>query len=145
MVENINVKIVRINGANVPKYMTVGAVGCDVYANITEAIVLKKGGSIVIPTGIKMEIPKGYECQVRPRSGLMFKEDIVGGLGTVDNDFRGEVMIKLFNFSDSDFIINPYDRVAQFVFNKVAIASFVEVENLSDTDRGEGGFGSTQI
>ncbi len=143
--ENVIVKLVLENGVELPKYMTEGAAGMDVKANITEPVTLKTLERKLIPTGIKMEIPSGYEVQVRPRSGLALKHGItlVNTPGTIDSDYRGEVGVILINLSNEEFIVNPGERIGQLVLQKVYKMEFEKVEELSTTVRAEGGFGHT--
>ncbi|WP_297432132.1 dUTP diphosphatase [uncultured Cetobacterium sp.] len=143
--ENVIVKLVLENGVELPKYMTEGAAGMDVKANITEPVTLKTLERKLIPTGIKMEIPCGYEVQVRPRSGLALKHGItlVNTPGTIDSDYRGEVGIILINLSNEEFIVNPGERIGQLVLQKVYKMEFEKVDELSTTVRAEGGFGHT--
>lgn len=130
-----------------PKYMTEGAAGMDLYAAVEEDTILKKGEIKLIPTGIAISIEKGYEAQIRPRSGLAIKHGIslVNTPGTIDSDYRGEINIIMINFGQNDFLIKRGDRIAQMVINKIETPSIVEVEILDDTLRGKGGFGSTGI
>ncbi|ERT68605.1 MAG: dUTP diphosphatase [Cetobacterium somerae] len=143
--ENVIVKLVLENGVELPKYMTEGAAGMDVKANITEPVTLKTLERKLIPTGIKMEIPSGYEVQVRPRSGLALKHGItlVNTPGTIDSDYRGEVGVILINLSNEEFIVNPGERIGQLVLQKVYKMEFEKVDELSTTVRAEGGFGHT--
>ena len=143
--ENVIVKLVLENGVELPKYMTEGAAGMDVKANITEPVTLKTLERKLIPTGIKMEIPSGYEVQVRPRSGLALKHGItlVNTPGTIDSDYRGEVGVILINLSTEEFIVNPGERIGQLVLQKVYKMEFESVDELSTTVRAEGGFGHT--
>ncbi|MHA4989519.1 dUTP diphosphatase [Cetobacterium somerae] len=143
--ENVIVKLVLENGVELPKYMTEGAAGMDVKANITESVTLKTLERKLIPTGIKMEIPSGYEVQVRPRSGLALKHGItlVNTPGTIDSDYRGEVGVILINLSNEEFIVNPGERIGQLVLQKVYKMEFEKVDELSTTVRAEGGFGHT--
>ncbi|MGL5279640.1 MAG: dUTP diphosphatase [Cetobacterium sp.] len=143
--EKVIVKLVLENGVELPKYMTEGAAGMDVKANITEPVTLKTLERKLIPTGIKMEIPYGYEVQVRPRSGLALKHGItlVNTPGTIDSDYRGEVGVILINLSNEEFIVNPGERIGQLVLQKVYKMEFEEVVELSTTVRAEGGFGHT--
>lgn len=143
--ENVIVKLVLENGVELPKYMTEGAAGMDVKANITEPVILKTLERKLIPTGIKMEIPSGYEVQVRPRSGLALKHGItlVNTPGTIDSDYRGEVGVILINLSNEEFIVNPGERIGQLVLQKVYKMEFEKVDELSTTVRAEGGFGHT--
>lgn len=147
---SLKVKIKRVNGAediNLPVYKTVGSAGLDLCANVEEEIVLKPGEFKLIPTGIKIEIPVGTECQIRPRSGLAFEYGItvLNSPGTVDSDYRGEISVLLVNLSNKEFKINKNDRIAQMVFAKYERAEFELVNDLTDTERGEGGFGSTGV
>jgi dUTP pyrophosphatase len=119
----------------------------DVRANINESITLKPLERALVKTGLFMEIPVGFECQVRPRSGLALKKGIsvLNAPGTVDADYRGEVGVILINLSNENFIIEDGERIAQLVFAEVKQANWIEVVELSETDRGEGGFGSTGV
>lgn len=129
-----------------PSYQTTHSAGADVRACLTETLVLKPMQRAMIPTGFSMEIPEGYEVQIRPRSGLASKGLIIpNSPGTIDSDYRGEVKILVLNLSDGDFEIQDGDRVAQMVVQKVHQSEFVESESLSDTQRGEGGFGHTGV
>lgn len=143
--KKIIVKIVKENGVEIPKYMTDGAAGLDVKAYITNEIVLNPLERVLVPTGLKIEIPVGYEVQVRPRSGLALKHGItlVNSPGTIDSDYRGELKMILINLSNEKFTILPNERIAQLVLQKVCQMEFEEVEKLSDTKRADGGFGST--
>lgn len=144
---SVNIKIVAEEGAIIPEYKSVGAAGCDVCAFLSEPFVLEPGEYAAIPTGLSMEIPVGFEVQVRPRSGLAAKNGItvLNSPGTIDSDYRGEVKIILINHGNSPFAINNGDRIAQLVVASVSSAIFVEVDSLSETDRGQGGFGSTGV
>ena len=130
-----------------PKRQTPGSAGVDLHANIHEPVVLKKGKRVLVPTGIKIALPIGYEAQVRPRSGLAFNFGItvLNAPGTVDADYRGELCALLINLGDEDFTIQRGDRIAQMVVAKVGMAGFYEVDTLPDTVRGEGGYGSTGL
>ncbi len=145
----INVDIARVDDKfldiPLPKYQTSGSAGMDVYAAIEENIVIESGKTKMIPTGLAIALPQGYECQVRSRSGLAAKSGIfaLNAPGTVDSDYRGEIKIILSNFSDNDFTISKGDRIAQLVITKYEQVSWVEKENLDETERGVGGFGST--
>lgn len=143
--EKVKVRIVREDGVEIPKYETSGAAGIDVRANIKEAVVLKSLDRTLIPTGIKMAIPEGYEVQVRPRSGLALKYGItmLNSPGTIDSDYRGEIKVIVVNLSKDDYTIEPQERIAQLVLNKVEQIDFEVVDNLDETTRGEGGFGHT--
>lgn len=142
--EKVIVKIILADGVQKPMYMTEGSAGMDVRANIKEPITLGSLERVLVPTGIKMEIPMGYEVQVRPRSGLALKHGIsmANTPGTIDSDYRGEIGVIMINLSKEDFVINPGERIAQLVLGKVYQMDLVEGE-LSATERGEGGFGHT--
>ncbi|MDR2539281.1 MAG: dUTP diphosphatase [Chlamydiales bacterium] len=129
----------------IPEYVSEQAAGADVRAYITKEVLLQPGASILIPTGIYLEIPNGYEVQIRPRSGLALKQQItvLNSPGTVDSDYRGEIKIILINHGKSDFIITPGMRIAQIVFAPVMQAVFTRKSDLAITKRGEGGFGHT--
>lgn len=135
------------NDLPLPKYMTSGAAGMDLYAGVSEDTVLKKGEIKLIPTGIAISIEEGYEAQIRPRSGLALKNGIslVNTPGTIDSDYRGEINLIMINFSEEDFIIKRGDRVAQMVINKIKRPDIIEVETLDNTERATGGFGSTGL
>lgn len=130
-----------------PQYETENSAGVDLHANIEEPVLLEPLQRHIIPTGICVSIPNGYEGQVRPRSGLAAKKGItvLNAPGTIDADYRGEIGVILVNLSDTTFRINPGERIAQLVFAKCERAEFVEVEELDETARGEGGFGSTGL
>lgn len=130
-----------------PKYMTEGAAGMDLYSAVEEDTIIKKGEIKLIPTGISISISEGYEAQIRPRSGLALKYGIglVNSPGTVDSDYRGEINLIMINFGSDDFIVKRGDRVAQMVINKIKTPDIIEVESLDDTSRGAGGFGSTGL
>ena len=128
-----------------PKYKTDGSSGVDLSAFLEKKVVIKPNSSELIPTGLQVAIPEELEIQIRPRSGLAAKESIgvLNSPGTIDSDYRGELKIILFNHSDKDFIINNGDRVAQMVLVPILKMEFEEVDNLPNTVRGQGGFGST--
>ena len=130
-----------------PFYATSGAAGADVRASFPEkkSITLPPGERALVPTGLSLEIPPGFEIQVRPRSGLSLKSPllVVNAPGTIDSDYRGEVNIIMGNFGKDDFVIEHGLRIAQLVLAPVTKASYLEVSSLSETERGEGGFGST--
>lgn len=139
-------KIKRLaHNVNVPKYQTEGAAGMDLCAAISEPIELKPLERKLIPTGLKIELEHGYEAQVRPRSGLSIKHGItlINCIGTIDEDYRGEVCVPIANVSNETYTIQPQERIAQMVIARVEQAKIEVVTELSDTDRGEGGFGST--
>ncbi len=142
----MEVKIINKSDNQLPAYETVNSAGMDLRAYLPEGpIVLKPLQRTLVPTGLFMEIPEGYEGQVRPRSGLAIKNGItvLNTPGTIDADYRGEVKIILINLSDTDFTINSGERVAQIVFAKCEQMEVVNVETLSETERGAGGFGHT--
>ncbi|MFK4785780.1 dUTP diphosphatase [Fusobacterium sp. MFO224] len=142
--EKIVVKVILEDGVKKPIYMTEGSAGMDVRANIESSITLKSLERTLVPTGIKMEIPLGYEVQVRPRSGLALKHGVtlVNTPGTIDSDYRGEIGIILINLSKEDFKVEPGERIAQLILSKVYQMELVE-SDLSKTRRGSGGFGHT--
>ena len=141
------IRIKAEKGAVLPQYQTRGAAGADISAYLTRSETLRPGEYKAIPTGLYMEIPEGYEVQVRPRSGLAFKHGVtvLNAPGTIDSDYRGEVKVILINHSDEPFVINNGDRIAQIVVAPVSRLPFEEVRDLSETERGEGGFGSTGV
>ena len=139
----MQIKIINKSDYALPSYETKGSAGLDLRANIDNPIVLQPLDRALIPTGLFMELPVGYEAQIRPRSGLALKKGItvLNSPGTVDSDYRGEVGVILINLSSVDFTINPGDRIAQMVIAKHEHADWVEVDGLSSTERGEGGYG----
>jgi len=143
----MKVKVINKSKHALPSYETSASAGLDVRANINESITLKPLERALVKTGLFMEIPVGFECQVRPRSGLALKKGIsvLNAPGTVDADYRGEVGVILINLSNENFIIEDGERIAQLVFAEVKQANWIEVVELSETDRGEGGFGSTGV
>ena len=143
----IKVRIINRGHHQLPEYATAQSAGMDLRANIDEKIVLKPMQRMLIPTGLYMALPAGYEAQVRPRSGLALKHGItvLNTPGTIDADYRGEVKVLLVNFSDADFEINDGERIAQMVIAKHETADFIEVEELDQTERGAGGYGHTGV
>lgn len=142
----MKLKIVNKSNNALPGYETVNSAGMDLRAYLPEGqMVIKPLQRVLIPTGLFMEIPVGYEGQVRPRSGLAIKSGItvLNSPGTIDADYRGEVKVILINLSENDFVINSGDRIAQLVIAKCEQTEVVEVETLSETERGAGGFGHT--
>lgn len=131
--------------AIIPKYATEGAAGMDLHACLNEPMRLYQGQQTLIPTGLAMEIPPGYEGQIRPRSGLSLKHGItvLNAPGTVDSDFRSDIGVVLINHHCRPYDLQPGERMAQIVFSKVSVVNFEEVDELRETDRGAGGFGST--
>ena len=143
----MTIKIINKSTHALPHYETIASAGMDLRANITEPIVLKPLVRTIVKTGLFIELPIGFEAQVRPRSGLAAKKGItvLNAPGTVDADYRGEIGVILVNLSNQDFTIENGERVAQLVIAKHERAAWIEVEALSETDRGEGGFGSTGV
>lgn len=145
----MKVKIKSLNN-ELPKYKTSGSAGMDLKANLEEVRVIKKGERDLIPTGIFIELPQGYEAQIRARSGLSIKNGIalVNGVGTIDSDYRGEIKIPIINLGSDDFVIENGDRIAQMVVAKYETIEWDEVEEISEleeTERGDGGFGHTGV
>lgn len=139
-------KIQRLpNNQVLPEYKTEGAAGMDLCAAIDEPIVLKPLERTLIPTGLKIELEHGYEAQIRPRSGMSIKHGItlINCIGTIDEDYRGEVCVPVVNISNETYTIQPQERIAQMVISKYEQAQIEVVTELTDTVRGEGGFGST--
>ena len=149
--EPVALKLMRVAGSDVsiplPAYETPGAAGADLRANFPDggAVVIAPGARVLIPTGLAMAIPVGFEVQVRPRSGLALKHGIalVNSPGTIDSDYRGEVGVIVLNTSDAAFEVTHGMRIAQMVLAPVVQAAFAEVDSLDETNRGAGGFGST--
>lgn len=141
------VKVINKSEYSLPKYETKNAAGLDVKANITEPIVLKPLERALVPTGLFVELPEDCEMQVRPRSGLAAKHGltVLNSPGTIDADYRGEIKVILVNLSNDEFIINPGERIAQLVVAKYVQIDWNECTVLTETDRGEGGFGSTGV
>ena len=141
----MEIKIVNTSDNQLPEYATPGSSGLDLRANLSEPVTLRPLERRMVPTGLFLEIPEGYEVQVRPRSGLAFKHGItcLNTPGTVDSDYRGEIKIILINLSAEDHVINHGDRIAQMVVCKVEKALLQPVLQLETTSRGEGGFGHT--
>lgn len=142
----INVKqLPHAEGLALPAYQSAGAAGMDVMAALAEPVYLAPGARAAIPTGLSISVPAGYEAQIRPRSGLAFRHGltVVNAPGTIDSDYRGEIKILLINLGAETIEISHGMRIAQMVIAPVVQASLQEVDSLSDTDRGAGGFGST--
>lgn len=148
-IEKVVVKVLKLPNFDqsfaLPSYETAGAAGADVRASLAATLTIKPGERVLVPTGLAMEIPYGYEIQVRPRSGMSFKTSlmVLNSPGTIDSDYRGEVKIILGNLGSKDEVINHGDRVAQLVLAPVTQAQYIAEEMLSETARGAGGFGST--
>ena len=143
----MTIKVINKSKHDLPKYQTELSAGMDLYANTEEPITLKSLERTLVKTGLFISLPKGYEAQIRPRSGLAFKNGItvLNTPGTIDADYRGEIGVILVNLSSQDFTINDGDRIAQMVIAKHETAIWEEVENLDETNRGEGGFGSSGV
>lgn len=141
----VRVRVVRTGRQPLPVYETGGSAGMDLRADLAESLTLDPGERILVPTGLRLEIPLGYEGQVRPRSGLALKRGLtlLNAPGTIDSDYRGDVGVILVNLSAEPQRIEPGDRIAQLLFAPVTRAELVEVESLAGTERGAGGFGST--
>lgn len=141
----MKIKIINKSAHPLPKYQTEQSAGMDLCANLSEKITLKSLERKLIPTGLFIQLPPGYEAQVRPRSGLAIKNGIsvLNSPGTIDADYRGEIGVILVNLSADEFSINNGDRIAQMVIAKHENPTWIEVDELEETDRGEGGFGST--
>ena len=141
------IRIKAEKGAALPSYKSSGAAGADISAHLASPLTLHPGEFKAVPTGLYMEIPEGYEVQVRPRSGLALRYGVtvLNAPGTIDSDYRGEVKVILINHSDRDFIISDGDRIAQIVVAQAVRLPFAEADDLSATERGEGGFGSTGV
>lgn len=143
----MKINIINKSSHQLPKYETTASAGMDLRANLTESIVLKPFERILVKTGLFIELPVGYEAQVRPRSGLALKKGItvLNTPGTIDADYRGEIGVILINLSNEDFVIENGERIAQLVIAKYEQAALIEVNELSETQRGAGGFGSTGV
>ena len=142
----IDVKVLKTGGyTELPKYKTSGSAGLDLRS--TKTVILKPRERALVPTGLFIALPEGYEAQVRPRSGLALKKGItvLNTPGTVDADYRGEIGVILFNTTDESFTIEPGDRIAQMVINKVEQLNWIEVDKLDETERGDGGYGHTGV
>ena len=143
----MKVRIVNRSRNALPLYQTPLSAGMDVRADLEQSVTLAPLGRAMIPTGLYVELPEGYEMQVRPRSGLAAKHGVtvLNSPGTIDADYRGEIKVILVNLSDTPFIVNPGERIAQMVIARYEHVEWDEVETLDGTDRGEGGFGSTGV
>ena len=141
----MKIKVVNISGNPMPEYSTVHSAGMDIRASLPEPVTVMPFKRMLIKTGLFIQIPEGYEAQIRPRSGLALKNGItvLNTPGTIDADYRGEIGIIIVNLSDEPFIINNGDRIAQMIISKYERAEMVQVEELDSTERGVGGFGHT--
>lgn len=145
--KSVEVKCIVEEGAKLPEYKTAGAAGADLSAFLPSPVTIAAGSVGIIPTGLKIEVPFGYEAQVRPRSGLAAKHGItvLNTPGTIDSDYRGEVCVIMANLGKETFTVNNGERIAQMVIAPVTLGDFVKADALSSTVRGEGGFGSTGV
>ena len=143
----MNVRIINNSKHPLPSYQTDGSAGMDLRANLNAPIQIKSLERALVPTGLFIELPVGFEAQIRPRSGLAFKHGItvLNSPGTIDSDYRGELKVLLVNLSDSAFVIEDGERIAQMVIAKHETVSWVAAEELVSTDRGAGGYGSTGV
>ena len=130
-----------------PAYMSEGAAGMDLYANVKEEVTVEKGSIKLISTGIRIALPEGFEAQIRPRSGLALKNGIslVNSPGTIDSDYRGEIGVIVINLGENDFVVKRGDRIAQMVINRYEKVEWTECADLDETERGEGGFGHSGV
>ncbi|TLX77109.1 dUTP diphosphatase [Labilibacter sediminis] len=142
---SVQIKIINKSNNALPEYSTALSAGLDLRAFLHDEIILKPLQRVLIPTGLFIELPEGYEAQIRPRSGLAFKHGIsvLNSPGTIDADYRGEIKVILVNLSNDDFLIKSGERICQMVIAKHEVAEFDLVEELESSDRGEGGFGHT--
>ena len=145
--KKLNVEVINNSDYDLPSYATELSAGLDLRANITESKTIDILERCLIPTGLKIGLPEGFEAQIRPRSGLALKHGItvLNSPGTIDADYRGEIGVILVNLSDKPFTINPGERIAQMVIARHEQAQFIEVDSLSESERGEGGFGHTGV
>lgn len=143
--KQVEIKITLEEGVQEPFYASEQAAGMDVRANIKESILIRPMERKLIPTGIKMAIPEGYEVQVRPRSGLAYKNGltVLNAPGTIDADYRGDIGVILINLGNENYIVEPNERIAQLVLNEVPQMKLIKVDTLDETERGAGGFGHT--
>ena len=143
----MKIKVVNKSAFELPQYKTIGSAGLDLCANITEAVTLKSLERKIVPTGLYIELPMGYEAQIRPRSGLSIKKGLtlVNTPGTIDSDYRGEIGVIMINLSPDSQTIQPGERIAQMVIAKYEQITWEPVAVLGETDRGAGGFGSTGV
>ncbi|HOB82874.1 MAG TPA: dUTP diphosphatase [Bacteroidales bacterium] len=141
----MKIRIVNKSGHDLPEYSTIASAGMDVRANLEKDVIISPGKRALIPTGLYLEIPVGYEAQIRPRSGLAINKgiSILNSPGTIDSDYRGEVCIIMINLSEEDFVIRDGDRICQMVISKHERAEWIKVDVLEETERGSGGFGHT--
>ena len=147
MTQNMQIKIINKSQHELPNYETIASAGMDLRANLSEPVTLKSLERTIVKTGLFIELPIGYEAQVRPRSGLAAKKGVtvLNSPGTVDADYRGEIGVILVNLSHENFVIENGERIAQLIIAKHERAEWISVQELSETSRGEGGFGSTGV
>lgn len=143
--DQVKVKIINTSGHELPAYSTESSAGMDVRACLKEPIILAPMQRALVPTGLRIQLPQGYECQIRPRSGLALKHGItlVNTPGTIDADYRGEIGVIMINLSNEPFTINDGERICQMVVTTYSHTTWVPVDVLDETERGEGGFGHT--
>lgn len=143
----MKLKIVNTSDNPLPQYETIGSAGVDLRAKLQEPVMLKPLQRALIPTGLHIELPEGYEAQIRPRSGLALKKGVtvLNSPGTIDSDYRGEIKIILINLSNETTVINTGERIAQMIVSKYERVTFKEVDELNETKRDEGGFGHTGV
>ncbi|HCX63623.1 MAG TPA: dUTP diphosphatase [Eubacteriaceae bacterium] len=143
--EQTSIEIVNDSAYDLPSYKTSGSAGVDLRANLSDEATLRPFERLLVPTGIFLALPEGIEAQIRARSGISSKYGItlVNGVGTIDSDYRGEIKVALINLGQSDYTIQPGDRIAQMIFSRFVQGRFVEVETLDETARNSGGFGHT--
>lgn len=141
--ENIKIHIMNHSLYPLPSYATSGSAGADLCADIKEPLMIFSREIVLVPTGISIALPMGYEAQIRSRSGMTLKHGIVvaNGIGTIDSDYRGEIKVIIHNISDRDYLMQPGEKIAQMVIAQHCRADFIESVTLEETDRGEGGFG----
>lgn len=145
----MKVRVQRLHSHDLPlpRYMTPGASGVDIYAAVEEEVVISPGQIFLVPTGLAVAIPEGYEAQIRPRSGLALKHGItlLNTPGTIDADYRGEIKVIVINLGDKEYILKRGERIAQMVFTRVEKVEWEETDDLEITERGDGGFGHTGV
>ncbi len=141
----MKIKIVNKSKHKLPEYSTVASAGMDLRANLDEDIILAPRKRVLVPTGLFLELPVGYEAQIRPRSGLAIHKGVtvLNSPGTIDADYRGEILVILVNLSDEDFIVSDGERICQMIISRHEQADWILVEELKETERGSGGFGHT--
>lgn len=145
--DSVKVRIINSSANSMPEYATPSSAGMDVRANIETPITLMPMQRVLVPTGLRIQLPLGYECQIRPRSGLALKHGVtvLNSPGTIDADYRGEIGVVLINLSDTPFVINNGERICQMVVAPYSHVEWEAVESLDATERGEGGFGHTGV